>query len=36
MKFLLDSVHYLYNYYVVCALLSHGHHVTLPVMSPDL
>ena len=28
MEFLFDSVHYLYNYYMVCALLSHTHHVT--------
>jgi len=27
-KFLLFSVYYLYNYYMVCALLSHSHHVT--------
>ena len=25
----LDSVHYLYNYYMVCALLFHTHHVTV-------
>ena len=31
MKFLFNSVHYLYNYYMVCALLSHNPHV----MSPD-
>jgi len=28
MEFLLDFLHYLYNYYMVCALLSHTHHVT--------
>jgi len=28
MEFLLFSIHYLYNYYMVCALLSHGCHVT--------
>jgi len=28
MEFLLFSVYYLYNYYMVCALLSHTHHVT--------
>ena len=28
MEFLLDSVYYLYSYYMVCALLSHTHHVT--------
>ena len=27
-EFPLDYVHYLYNYYMVCALLSHTHHVT--------
>ena len=25
---LLDFLHYLYNYYMVCALLSHTYHVT--------
>jgi len=34
MEFLLNSVYYLYNYYIVCALLSHTHHVTHHVMSP--
>jgi len=31
---LLDFLHYLYNYHMVCALLSHAYHVTLwlPVM----
>ena len=24
-EFLLDFLHYLYNYYIVCALLSYGH-----------
>jgi len=28
-EFLLDFLHYLYNYYMVCALLSHAYHVTL-------
>jgi len=28
MEFPLDSVYYLYNYYMVCALLSHTHHMT--------
>jgi len=28
MELLLDSVHYLYNYYMVYALLSYAHHVT--------
>ena len=27
MEFLLDFVHYLYNYYMVCALISHTYHV---------
>jgi len=31
-EFLLDSLHYLYNYYMVCALLSHTYHVTYHVM----
>jgi len=26
-EFPLDSLHYLYNYYMVCALLSHAYHV---------
>jgi len=25
----LDFLYYLYNYYMVCALLSHAYHVTL-------
>ena len=29
MEFLLDSIYYLYNYYMVCVPLSHTHHVTL-------
>jgi len=28
MEFLLDFLHYLYNYYMVCALLSHAYYVT--------
>jgi len=28
MEFPLDFVYYLYNYYMVCALLPHTHHVT--------
>ena len=28
-EFPFDSVHYLYNYYMVCALLFHTYHVTL-------
>jgi len=38
-EFLLDSLYYLYNYYMVCVVLSHAYHVTscdvtlwLPVM----
>ena len=27
-EFLLDFLHYLYNYYIVCVLSSHTHHVT--------
>ena len=27
-EFLLDSLHYLYNYYIVCALLSYAYYVT--------
>jgi len=30
-EFPLDSLHYLYNYYMVCALLSHTYHVTYHV-----
>ena len=26
-EFLLDFLHYLYNYYIVCALFSHAYHV---------
>jgi len=33
MEFLLDFLHYLYNYYMVCALLSHAYHVTHHVTS---
>jgi len=33
MKFSLDFLHYLYNYYMVCALLSYAYHVTHHVMS---
>jgi len=29
MEFLLDFLYYLYNYYMVCVLFSHTHHVTL-------
>ena len=31
MEFLLDFLYYLYNYYMVCALLSHTYHVTCHV-----
>jgi len=34
-EFPLDFLHYLYNYYIVCALLSHAYHVTHHVMSCD-
>jgi len=27
MEFCLDFLHYLYNYYMACALLSHAYHV---------
>jgi len=27
-EFLFDFVYYLYNYYIVCALLSHTYHMT--------
>ena len=27
MKFSFNSIYYLYNYYMVCVLLFHGHHV---------
>ena len=33
MEFSLDFLHYLYNYYMVCALFSHAHHVTNHVTS---
>jgi len=32
-EFSLDFLHYLYNYYMVCALFSHTHHVTNHVTS---
>jgi len=32
-EFPLDFLHYLYNYYMVCALLSHTYHVTHHVTS---
>ena len=34
-KFLLDFLYYLYNYYMVCTLLSHACHVTCHVTSCD-
>ena len=33
MEFLLYFLHYLYNYYMVCALLSHAYHVTYHMTS---
>jgi len=36
MEFPLDSLHYLYNYYMVCALLFHAYHVTYHVTSRDV
>ena len=36
MEFPLDFLYYLYNYYMVCALLSHTHYVTYHVMSCDV
>ena len=35
-EFLLDFLHYLYNYYMVCALFSHAYHVTHHVTSYDV
>jgi len=35
MEFPLDFLHYLYNYYMVCALLSHAYHVTYHVTPCD-
>ena len=35
-EFLLDFLHYLYNYYMVYALLSHAYHVTYHVTSCDV
>ena len=35
-EFLLDLLHYLYNYYMVCVLLFHAYHVTLYVTSCDV
>jgi len=36
MEFLLDFLHYLYNYYMVCALFSHIHHITHHVTLYDI
>ena len=35
-EFSLDFLHYLYNYYMVCALFSHAYHVTHHVTSCDM
>jgi len=35
-EFLLDFLHYLYNYYMVCALSSHSHYVTSHVTPCDV
>jgi len=35
-EFPLDFLHYLYNYYMVCALFSHTYHVTHHVTSYDV
>jgi len=35
-EFSLDFLHYLYNYYMVCALFSHAYHVTHHVISCDV
>jgi len=35
-EFPLDFLHYLYNYYMVCALLSHAYHVIYHVISCDV
>ena len=35
-EFPLDFLYYLYNYYIVCVLLSHTYHVTHHVMSCDV
>jgi len=35
-EFLLDFLYYLYNYYMVCALLSYAYHVTHYVMLCDM
>jgi len=35
-EFLLDFLHYLYNYYIVCVLLSYAYYVTYHVTSCDM
>ena len=35
-EFPLDFLHYLYNYYMVCALPSHTHYVTSHVTLYDM
>jgi len=35
-EFLLDFLHYLYNYYMVCILSSHTYHVTSHVTLCDM
>jgi len=35
-EFSLDFLHYLYNYYIVCALSSHTYHVTNHVTLCDM
>ena len=35
-EFLLDLLHYLYNYYMVCVLLFHAYHMTHYVTSCDV
>ena len=35
-EFPLDFLHYLYNYYMVCALFFHAYHVTRHVTSCDV
>jgi len=35
-EFLLNFLHYLYNYYMVCALFSYAYHVTHHVISCDI
>ena len=35
-EFPLDFLHYLYNYYMVCALFSYAYHVTYHMISCDV